>query len=384
MIVLLILLFILHRIYKRRRLVQADVNCVVYTLQFLAFYPRISNSWPPVMTSIFSSLAVTNFDFDVIISSCAFTLDFWQAQILKVLFPFMIFLAMMAFASCSFFIQKKKNPRAFRNRKFPNPIERAISLYVQGLIGLNTYLIAVGLAPFRCFQQTDGTYTLIPSANLDCYDQTWMSHVPVIALGLLEIIAVPVILISIFWINRFDVQSNEFVWRYGMLTENYVPQFYWWEVVMLTRKTSFVMVVDLTNNLNDQLRAFLVEIVFLLYILAEFLCQPRSREKGHSAVMYPIFDLFQMFALLVSRLVFTGADANEVAFFQVFLIVSFVLLCCLLVGGLVFSTVRNVMKDNRLETTIVVTGQARVSQEFIEQLPNVVMTVNPNIKSNED
>eukprot|EP00475_Leptophrys_vorax_P004129 TRINITY_DN12463_c0_g1_i1.p1 TRINITY_DN12463_c0_g1~~TRINITY_DN12463_c0_g1_i1.p1 ORF type:complete len:237 (-),score=48.88 TRINITY_DN12463_c0_g1_i1:46-708(-) len=215
-----------------------------------------------------------------------------------------------------------------------------------------------------------------------------MSHIPVVALGLLEIVAVPVILCSIFWFNRFDIQTNEFVWRYGKLTENYVRQYYWWEVVVLVRKTSIVMVADLINNWDPQLKIFLVEIVLLLHIFAEYLFQPRSREVGYSAALYPIFHLFQMFALLVSSLVFNSianAEPNEVAFFQVVLIILFALLCCLVLGSVVVGTITNVIKEAKFETTTIVqthasTGRVVVSEEFAQYLPDAVMTVNPNVK----
>eukprot|EP00475_Leptophrys_vorax_P004130 TRINITY_DN12463_c0_g1_i3.p2 TRINITY_DN12463_c0_g1~~TRINITY_DN12463_c0_g1_i3.p2 ORF type:complete len:101 (-),score=29.10 TRINITY_DN12463_c0_g1_i3:46-348(-) len=95
-----------------------------------------------------------------------------------------------------------------------------------------------------------------------------------------------------------------------------------------------------------------------------------------------------MFALLVSSLVFNSianAEPNEVAFFQVVLIILFALLCCLVLGSVVVGTITNVIKEAKFETTTIVqthasTGRVVVSEEFAQYLPDAVMTVNPNVK----
>eukprot|EP00475_Leptophrys_vorax_P019219 TRINITY_DN26246_c0_g3_i3.p1 TRINITY_DN26246_c0_g3~~TRINITY_DN26246_c0_g3_i3.p1 ORF type:complete len:303 (-),score=53.21 TRINITY_DN26246_c0_g3_i3:57-965(-) len=288
---------------------------------------------------------------------------------------------MMTFAYCSYHFQKRRNPRAFRNRKLPNPIERALSLYIQGLIGLSTFLISSGLAPFRCYQQSDGSFTLLQSPDLNCYDEAWLSHLWIVIAGLLEIAAVPVILILIFWFNRLQLNQNEFIWRFGSLTELYVPKYYWWEAVMLVRKMSFVMIVDLTNDWNVQLRTFLLEIVMLTHVLAEHFCQPRQMSSGFAGILFPIFHTYQIFILLVASLVFDSGGEMEVQFFQVFVVMSFLLLCGILVLVIVGTAVQ-AQKDQALDAAQTVrldrdTGRVLLSEQFTRHTPELDMTINP-------
>jgi hypothetical protein len=190
-----------------------------------------------------------------------------------------------------------RHPRIFRNRKLPNPIERAISLWTQIIIGLVTYVIMVGFAPFRCFRQQDGSFSLIPSSNLNCYDEEWFSHLFIIGLGLLHILIIPFGLIMVFKANRERLFDNSFLWKFGKLTEPYVDETYWWEVVVLLNKILFVMTVDLTSSFDPNLRVFLVEILLLVMVLVEQLFQPRKPSQRMNYFVY----VFETAFLLTSH-----------------------------------------------------------------------------------
>jgi hypothetical protein len=205
-------------------------------------------------------------------------LDFWQAQLFKVLLPFIVFAVMIGLANVFYRFQEFRKPGRFRNRALADPVERAVSLYVQGMIGMSTYVVMVGFAPFRCYRQVDGVYSLVPSSDLNCYDQTWFSNIFTIVAGLLEIVLLPVVLFIILRAYKHSIQDNKFVWKFGMLTENYVDQFYWWELMALVKKLAFVMVVDLSNSQTRQLRIFMAEIVLVGWIFIEYVCQPRKKE----------------------------------------------------------------------------------------------------------
>jgi hypothetical protein len=205
--------------------------------------------------------------------------DFWQAQTLKVLLPFLTFVIMVGLAFFFYKIQEYLYPGRYRNRSLPNPIERAVSIYVQGMVGLTTYVVMVGFAPFRCFRQVDGTFSLVPSSHLNCYDEIWFSNIFIIILGLLEIAIIPLMLKAIFRAYRHSLQDNKFRWQFGMLTENYVDNLFWWEAVVLLKKLVFIMVVDLTNNLDRHLRVFMAEIVLMSVLFAETFFQPRKLQS---------------------------------------------------------------------------------------------------------
>jgi hypothetical protein len=206
-------------------------------------------------------------------------LDFWQAQIIKVLLPFILFVVMIGIAYVFYRFQEFKHPGKFRNRSLPNPLERAVSLYVQGLVGLTTYVVMVGFSPFRCCRQIDGVYSLVASSNLDCYDDFWFSNLFIAILGLGEIALIPLVLFLIFRAQKHSIHDNKFVWKFGMLTDNYVEQFYYWELVVLLKKLIFVMIVDLSNDFDKHIRVFMAEIVLIGSIFVEYIFQPRKQES---------------------------------------------------------------------------------------------------------
>jgi hypothetical protein len=187
---------------------------------------------------------------------------------------------MMGLAYASLKFQEFKQPGKFRNRAVPTPVERAVSLYVQGMVGLTTYVVMVGFAPFRCYRQVDGVYSLVPSSNLNCFDEKWYSNIFTILLGILEIVLIPLVLGLIFKAHsKHSIQDNKFIWKFGMLAENYVDEYYWWELANLLKKLVFVMVVDLSNNYDKRVRVFMAEIVLVGWIFIEYACQPRKKES---------------------------------------------------------------------------------------------------------
>jgi hypothetical protein len=69
---------------------------------------------------------------------------------------------------------------------------------------------------------------------------------------------------------------------FGMLMNNFREEFYWWEVVILLKKMIYVILVDLTNQFNNSLRAFLISIFFLACIFVENILSPFKPERAFS------------------------------------------------------------------------------------------------------
>jgi hypothetical protein len=220
-----------------------------------------------------------------VFSSCLVHLDFWQSQWFKVSLPLIIFAVLFA---CSYIIQlyrSYKNPLEYHNQSTANPFERTIYFFSYGIVRLATYILMVGLAPFRCFQQADGTHTLVPSPNLNCYDSQWFSNMFLISLGILEIFLLPLGLLWLFvhYQNRFH--NNKFNWKFGHLIAKFKENYYWWELVEMLKKLTFVIVVDLSNDLEKHFRAFLAESVLVVGLLLECHFHPRKDERNVTYIL---------------------------------------------------------------------------------------------------
>jgi hypothetical protein len=191
-----------------------------------------------------------------------------------------------------FSFQKWRNSTRLRLRLAANPFEKAFSLYLGILSGTYIYLLTISLEPFRCFKQPDGTSTLVASPDLDCYDVVWNKHRVSIFFGLQYIVLIPAFLVSILWKNRKIVDSNVFQWRFGLLTSRYKPQFFWWSIYLLAKKTVVVMLIDLTNDFSVFLRSYLVLLVLVTTLVIESLCKPLKRSNQGVNIWYGVLIVF--------------------------------------------------------------------------------------------
>lgn len=78
------------------------------------------------------------------------------------------------------------NPKVLKNSQNPDPFENALSMYIFMLTSLFTFLLSIAFAPFRCYPQSNGTYSMIPKPSEGCYDATWNQHLLLIIVGMIE------------------------------------------------------------------------------------------------------------------------------------------------------------------------------------------------------
>jgi hypothetical protein len=114
---------------------------------------------------------------------------------------------------------------------------------------------------------------------MDCFDTAWKRNWPSIAMGLSYVIAIPFSFMFILWRHKGNYLNNVFLFRYGYLTAGFKPQFYWWNVFQILRKSALVMTIDLSNGLSTFLRMFLVIIMLVAGTFLEAMLKPR--QEGH-------------------------------------------------------------------------------------------------------
>lgn len=154
-------------------------------------------------------------------------------------------------------------------------IDNAISIIVTVENLMYTQIASNTFSPFRCFQQIDGTFTLIPNPSQDCYSGEWFRHFPVIVFGMLQLFLFPLIMILILSRTPSGGQSRKtYERRFGILTGPYKPQFYWWEIVVVLQKTIIVVVIDTSYNLHSSMRVFIIVLVLILMYVAEDRLKP--------------------------------------------------------------------------------------------------------------
>ena len=215
-------------------------------------------------------------------------MDYWTQYSIQALAPLILFGVLYFIGALKYVIFSWRNRHFIRakHKSEAAPFERAFSLYLFFLTSLFTLIASVAFSPFRCFKQDDGSYTLISNPSEDCYDGVWFSHIWAIVFSLLFIVAVPVSIFFLLRSYRGRFQSNEFIWRYGLLTNIYKDKYYYWELLSMFRKTLIVVFVDLLGNYSRYVKTFLLIIFLLCWMSLEAWIEPYKNEGFSSVLAY--------------------------------------------------------------------------------------------------
>ncbi len=111
-----------------------------------------------------------------------------------------------------------------------------------------------------------------------------------IVFGILQLICIPVILLVVLYRARKKGEmSNSFQWTFGRLTNPYKSQFYYYEVVMLIRKTIYVSLIDLTNGWVKLERGF----VLVCFLSADLYLDAFVKPFRENRII-PVFEIRSM------------------------------------------------------------------------------------------
>jgi hypothetical protein len=284
--ILMLLLFFIFYGYMLLSSSQNDnflpVRAILFSIQTFGVLTRFADAGKTSssLSVLLSMFDLSNVNLEFFFSfECIFSdFNFWDSFTLKSI-SLLVVLAFMyltgVLLSCfEIRFQKKKK------KILASALDKSIDAFLVFLTTLYTYVLSSIFSAFRCYPQDDGSYTLLSSPSLDCYDSLWFDHLFVIALGILVIVITPVALFIILHTNRNRRFSNQVWWRYGRIMKFYKPKFYFWEVVVLIRKTIFVSLVDLTNGWQKLDRAFVIIVFLVAESFLDITVQPFSENQG--------------------------------------------------------------------------------------------------------
>jgi heme/copper-type cytochrome/quinol oxidase subunit 2 len=260
-LVLMVSLFF-YSMFASNSNVRRPLRSVFMALQTLGVLSRFidENQNSNALSYLLLVFDFSNFNFGALVSfDCIKALSFWDSYltvILLITFSLPVMMAIAYFISC---IRSKK-----KSYNSASEIERSISTFLSIMSTLYTFVLSSVFKAFRCYPQDDGSYTLLSSPNLDCYDTVWFNNFGIIFISILIVVLVPCVLFWILHRNRNERYANHFHWKFGLLVQPYKPKFYYWEVVTLLLKTVLVVLVDLTNGWQKFERSFAL-ILFLCF-----------------------------------------------------------------------------------------------------------------------
>jgi hypothetical protein len=184
-------------------------------------------------------------------------MTFWDKFYGKLLFPIIIF----AIFTVSFGVQeiyfrsnfyKKKVASEAVQRVQPPLFIRLLSLFQFIVVALYTFIISTVFQPFNCLPQPDGTYTMAKSPASKCYDEAWNKNLPALVFFIvIYCFGFPLALAYIFIKNHKNVDTVDFKIKYGNLVSPYARKCYYWELVIMLKRSIFILSNDFLASSVD-------------------------------------------------------------------------------------------------------------------------------------
>jgi hypothetical protein len=254
----------LYVLLSRDSIGRFSMRSVIVSIQTIGVLSRFTSrdEESGILSLILKIIDLSNLNFELLFSlECVFSSSFWKQYTGKILLILFVFPLMSLVASLVSWMKGN-----VKNQMSANPTQKSIYSFLMMLTTLYTFVLSTTFSAFRCYRQDDELYTLLSSPDLDCYDKEWYDNFWSIFLGIAFIVSVPIVLFFILYKNRYNFQQNRFHYKFGYLIFPYKPKFYYWEIVMILRKTVFVSLIDLTNDWPKLDSSF----VLLMFLTAEW------------------------------------------------------------------------------------------------------------------
>jgi hypothetical protein len=195
---------------------------------------------------------------------------------------------------------------------------------------------------------------------VQCTDEKYTRwQVVVILLLCLDVIAIPVGIIALLLKNRaslFPLDNNRFARRFGVLYEQYTPRSFFWEVVVLLRRTILIVLqIFLTRAPQWKFMGFIV--LCLLSLLTHVMVHPFQNPLDNKLEAYSL-------SLLVIVAAILTADSPPFVYLETEVILSVLILLPIAAFVVFFVLLRlrgrirgsKVANDHPLPSTIAMTA----------------------------
>lgn len=264
------------------------LRILLITLQLIAIFPRLQTNMPPELLAFYNALDFTNFNINLLGFECGVLFEpYWGMWILKIVAPFlMIGFFAAAFVLIGFyrslkFIGKSILRKIKKSDKslglFANGKDPYIYGYCMMINMLYTLIIAAVFEPLFCLKQPDGTYSMVKNPSVECYGSEWNRKVLpfLIPAGIIYVVVIPALAIRLLLKNRNNIGSQNFLARFGFLTQVYKREYFWFELVNLSKKVSFILIPEfLAFSVSISMKLFSGILILIGFLILESNLQP--------------------------------------------------------------------------------------------------------------
>jgi hypothetical protein len=152
--------------------------------------------------------------------------------------------------------------------KIGEQVNRLIQCIVFIMILSFTMIVVTLVQPFNCFRRDDGKYYLYADQSKLCYDTEWKQNVSASSFYfILYLAAIPGSCIAALYTYRHKLDEPLFKKRFGQLVAPYKKKYFWWEIVVISRK----IVLGLTFQVFGSFLSKTGQVFFIILMLFGFL-----------------------------------------------------------------------------------------------------------------
>lgn len=317
--------YIMFRLATAKDSFPLDLKIAFGWIQILSVLAEVSTDLPPSIATVFHILSLSNFNFDVFAPECSVPVPFWTSWYTKVCTPIGFGLIVLV----SFYIHKWRDPTVMRTKIVNNYINGMLLL----IVSFYTSMLSSIFNVFNCYRHTDGTYVLLTAPEELCFAGDWLYNLPMIIVAVFVLaFGIPASFAAVFWKYRFDRDSYMITVTFEVITSPYNKKFFYWEIVTMIQKASFVVLLDFLSVTGTHFeRLFFVFIILVLFIFAEALLHPyKTPLYNQLSLMWSFLCITVVVAdgMIFSNQTIANDDKEAAAWFLILLLITGILVSC--------------------------------------------------------
>jgi hypothetical protein len=195
--------------------------------------------------------------------------------------------------SADFILEKaRRHEEAAQRNSILHQFQRLVLLitptFVVVAVTLYTFMISTAVEPFNCMFNDNGSrspiYVMVANPSQRCYDSVWLSNLPIVVIFTVFYgLCFPSFVAYLLYSHRSNLEESRFARGYGPLFQSYRRGYYFWELVLMIKRATFVLVTQFTRPKKD---LYVVKFSSCISIVASFsaleaFIQPYSQKTSN-------------------------------------------------------------------------------------------------------
>jgi len=373
LIVIALVLILSFRFLQSDGALPVDWKICLNWVQTLSFLPELALSWPSSMSTLFRISSFSSFNLELFSPECSIPISLSQGYHLKANILWILTGILILAILIQHLAAYTRLKSLFKSQSMEVTLCKLFDAVIVVYASLFTYLILNVFSPVRCSRQLDGRLLMTSSLTVQCGSEEWNPLFNAMLMYcVLYLVVFPVTIALLFWKFRYRIGSREEQMLIGGLTRSYKKEFFWWEIINVTKKVSLTISLSFPSSSRNMI--FFV--VLILFMCLEITVRPFKLE-----VQSQLNSLWSLLTLLILGLGLSSLDSSLDPRSLEIVSSLVIIIFCLIVGFSLRSTfyfiVHRLARKRSLElapasantppaVTVVANDKKRVEDSIIE------------------